>query len=340
MHTRRCFSFAMVLLSGLTLLVWLGMMPRTPAAGDASAIRAGPAMHGPLLRLGIVPERDIFRQRQRYRALAEYLSQRLSRQVELRTVRTYQDVIEDFREKKVEAAFLGSLVAVLAVDQLDAQVLLKTQLPGGICSYRGVIVVPEDSPIQSVQDLRGKRIAMVRTTLAGHLFPMAEFSRHRWLDDPSAAPTPLWVGTHDEVIGAVHAGQADAGALKDLRLHELEKVQQPKLRLRRLAISQAVPENALVVRRDVVDPLGAELAAELMKMDSTPQGRAVLEQFGAERFVPCSLEEYSAIYEMSELLAARWNAIGLSGAPPVRRPGAATSRSSWLLPQAGPPNGA
>lgn len=326
----------MVLLSGLTLLAWLGMVPQTPAPSDASAIRARPPMNGPLLRLGIVPERDIFGQRQRYRALAEYLSQRLGRQVELLTVRTYQDVIEDFREKKVEAAFLGSLVAVLAVDQLDAQVLLKTELPGGISSYRGVIIVPEDSPLQSMEDLRGRRIAMVRTTLAGHLFPMAEFSKRGWLDDPSAAPTPLWLGTHDEVIGAVRAGQADAGAVKDLRLHELEKVQQPKLRLRRLAISPAVPENALVVRRDVVDPLGRELAAELMKMDSMPQGRAVLEQFGAERFVPCSLEEYSAIYDMSQALAARWNAIGLSGEPPVRRPGATTNQSPPLIPQTSP----
>jgi phosphonate transport system substrate-binding protein len=209
-------------------------------------------------------------------------------------------------------------------------VLLKTQLPGGISSYRGVIIVREDSPIQSLEHLRGKRIAMLRTTLAGHLFPMAEFSRRGWLDDPSAAPTPLWVGTHDEVIGAVQTGQADAGAVKDLRLHELEQMQQPKLPLRRLAVSQAVPENALVVRRDVLDPLGAELAEALMKMDSTSQGRAVLEQFGAERFAPCSLEEYSAIYEMSQMLASRWTAIGLPGEPPLRRQGVTTHPSPRL----------
>src|SRR4051794_19913862 len=140
--------FGLGILLGTSALVWLSSM--TPKSSPAQqtpllSIPATTRSDGAVLRIGVIPERDIFEQRRRYLALAEYLSERLGRPVELVTAQSYEAMIGDLRDKQVDVAFLGSLVAVLAADRLDAQILVKPQLPGAISTYRGVIFVAENS---------------------------------------------------------------------------------------------------------------------------------------------------------------------------------------------------
>lgn len=330
MKCARCIIYAGLLVLGVGLLAWLGMTPSSD--GGASGETPAPhALTGPPIRIGLIPERDIFAQRASYRALADYLSQELSRPVELLTTNAYDGVLRDFEEKRVDAAFLGSLVTVLTVDRLNASVLVKPELPGKRSTYRGVIIVPESSAIQRIEDLAGKSIAMVRTTTAGNLFPMQELLEHGLLEHDKA-PKLVWVGTHDDVIAEVNSGRVDAGALKDRRLDDHERAF-PHVRFRRLALSQSVPENALVVREDLKAELGPRLADLLLKMDQTPRGREALKRFGAERFLPCGIEEYEAIYRMVDVLAGHWSETGMEG-PPPRHP--ATAASATAVPAPAP----
>src|SRR4051812_10682421 len=103
--------------------------PEARQPADASASAAS-------LRIGLIPERDIFAQRARYRALADYLAARLGRPVELVTLNSYENILRDFADRQVDAAFLGSLVAVLAADRLDVRILVKSELPDGATTYR------------------------------------------------------------------------------------------------------------------------------------------------------------------------------------------------------------
>ena len=110
----------------------------------------------------------------------------------------------------------------------------------------------------------------------------------------------MWVGTHDDVLAQVMDGRADAGAIKDTRL-ELLLRNNPAWRVRRLATSEAVPSNGLLLHprhRELVPAL-TEL---LLAMDKEPQGRAVLEAMGATAFVPCRPEEYGPIFDMVDAL--------------------------------------
>jgi phosphonate transport system substrate-binding protein len=306
------------------MLAWLATPP-----GDASAVasdqdgfdRLG---HGAPVRIGLTPERDVFEQRRRYRTLADYLAVELNRPVELVTARSYMGILSDFEEGVVDAAFLGSLVTLLSVDRLGTQVVAKPQLAGGATTYRGVIFVTPDSPVQSIEDLAGRSIAMVRSTTGGNLFPICEMVR-RGMFSSDHPPQIVWVGTHDDVIHEVMAGRADAGGMKDLRLDSYENAH-PRLSMRRLAISEPVPENALVVRADLDIELAQRLEQTLMGMDQDPAGRQVLQQFGAQRFVSCSVDEYGAIYDMVEWLGTDWERVGVPG-PPPRRPGQQEDRT-------------
>jgi phosphonate transport system substrate-binding protein len=230
------------------------------------------------------------------------------------TVNTYQAVLQEFAEKKVDAAFLGSLVAVLAMDRLDAQVLVKPVDAQGRSTYHGVIIVKEDSPIRGPEDLAGRTVAMVRTTTAGDLFPIGLMSKAGVLaHDPP--PRLVWAGTYDDVILETLAGRVDAGAVKNLRL-DAYLAAHPETRLRRLANSAEVPNDALIIRADLASTLGPVLKAVLIGMDKDPAGAKALGAFGAVRFVDCRPGEFQAVYDGVQELGGQWDRLGIDGPPP------------------------
>jgi len=329
------------------LAIWVAQMPRTraedppaawttqlwrgaedsPAASTTQLWRGAedspvasatqPRRGAPVLRIGLIPERDVFEQRRRYRALADYLSGRLGGRVDLVTHRTYRGILQDFEDKRVDAAFLGSFVTVLAMDRLGVKVLAKPVLADGISTYHGVIFVPQGSPIRKLEDLSGRSIAAVRTTTAGQLFAVCAMTRLGLLEPPSR-PKVVWLGTHDDVARKVMDGECDAGAIKNLRLDALAR-SHPAWKIRRLAGGRCVPNNALCLRADVAGRLGAKLSEILLNMARTPQGREALRAIGARHFAPCQAEDYEPIYDMAECIGPAWEQLGESD-PLPRRP--------------------
>jgi phosphonate transport system substrate-binding protein len=292
------------------LVLWLRNMPNNRPSHSTATPTTG---IGPSLRIGIIPERDIFQQRRRYMALANYLSIVLEQPVELVTVNSYESILNDLSANRVDAAFLGSMVTVLAVDRMNVQILVKPELPGGVMTYRGVIFVADSSPIRTIDDLSGRSIATVRATTAGDLYPMYELSRRGVLDGPNP-PRFIWVGTHDDVMLEVNQGRVEAGAAKDQRLDDYIQ-SHPDFKVRRLGQSDSVPENSLVISPRAAKEFRDKLRGALLDMDSTPEGRAALQQFGALRFVPCKIDEYQAIYRMLD--GVKWQDLGVQGPAPL-----------------------
>jgi phosphonate transport system substrate-binding protein len=293
----------------VAMLVWLGRAPDGLSASDGPAASGAAEGAGDtVFHLGLIPERDIFAQRRRYRALADYLSDALGLPVELVTSNTYHGALNDMARGRIDAAFMGSMVATLTLDQLNARVLVKPQTADGATTYRGVIFVRDDSPIQSLSGLAGRSIAMVRTTTAGHLFPVYALTERGLLAGDDAV-VMRWVGTHDRAVEEVFDGRVQAGAAKDLRVDAFEQAHEG-YRFRRLAASEAVPNNALIVRRELDGRLIRRLRGVLLEMDQSEAGRAALSAFGAQRFVPCQDGEYRAVYEMVERLGPGWGRVG------------------------------
>lgn len=316
MPVARTILVLVALALGVGVLVWIEHKP-------APATAAGPGLRPARdpLRIGLVPERDIFEQRRRYAFVADHLSNTLGRPVQLVTVRSYGDVLDEFRDNRIDGAFLGSLITVLAVDQLDTTLIARPQDASGSSTYRGVIFVSETSSIRTIDDLAGKSIAMVPTTTASCLFPVSELTR-RGAFNSDLKPRTMFVGTHDDAILEVYDGRADAGAVKESRLDEFEKTHP---RFRRLATSESVPENTLVMRKQMPVEQVEAIRKALLAMHETEAGRAVLKSFGAQRFVPSEWADYMPVYDMIEPLGKSWQHVDALHAPP-RRSGTTSSR--------------
>jgi ABC-type phosphate/phosphonate transport system substrate-binding protein len=64
--------------------------------------------------------------------------------------------------------------------------------------------------------------------------------------------------------------------------------------------SPDVPENALALRKDIDASVRGRVMDALLKMHLDPDGKKVLEQFGAQRFIETRNEEYDIIVKYAE----------------------------------------
>lgn len=300
----------------LAVLAWLAYRP-TGEDGPTTASQPTTALTVPVIRLGLMPERDVFAVRREYQELSVYLQKRTGYGIDLATSNSYRNVLRDFEESRIDAAFLGSLVATLALDRTGAQVIARTEQTSGISTYTGVIFVPENSSIKELCDLKGKRLAGVRTTMSAALYPVYECKLNHQDEKNPDHWQMVWAGTHESVIDEVLSGRADAGAIKNLRLDAYERLH-PEQKFRRLAVSAPVPDNALLVSKAMNPEVAAKLRGALLAMHKDDEGQRVLKTLGLKQYVPCGAEDFSAIYDMVEALGPHWVRTGVDGPPPNR----------------------
>jgi phosphonate transport system substrate-binding protein len=312
-----------LLAAGWSLTHFGGREPARPAL----AATPDPAVK-PYLRLGFAPEANIFALRKGYRSLADYLEKKLTTDknapvhIELVTATSYAGMLRDFGEGRIDAAFMGSLSALVALDRQEGDVYLRSQSVGGLSTYSGVIFVLHDSPCKTFDDLRGKRLGAVRTTMGGAVYPLYLMNKYGMLQTPATQPGTLpqlvWSGTHDDVINEVVSGHLDAGAVKDLRFLAYQK-EHPQIRFRKLAESPRVPDNALVIRRDYPAAKREALVSALESIHADPAAKPALAAMRVERYLPCDISQYQGLYEMVEGLGSHWSDLNIEG-PAPRRP--------------------
>lgn len=140
--------------------------------------------------------------------------------IKMQIARTYEQGVEDLVEGRVDFARLGPASYVVA-KKANAEIsILAMESRKGKKRFKGVICVPEDSSITTVNDLRGKRFAFgnERSTIGRYLAQQDLVQGGIYADDLSSH---VYLQRHDEVGLAVAAGQYDAGALKESTFNRL-----------------------------------------------------------------------------------------------------------------------
>lgn len=253
------------------------------------------------LVVGLIPEMNVFEQADRFRLLADYLSERVGVTVELSMLSRYGNIVERIVGKEVDAAFLGSFTGALASAQLGMEPVARPINLDGSSTYWGYVFVRRDSGIERVEQMRGRRLALVeKATTAGYVFPVALF-RSQGVEelDGYFSEVQFW-GSHDASIKAVLDGQADVGAAKNtIWEHLAEKDPRLETELRILATSPKVPSNGLFLSADVDPSIRDAIRSTLLTLHEEPAGTEVLERLRALGFVPTDLASYRPVFELA-----------------------------------------
>jgi phosphonate transport system substrate-binding protein len=254
------------------------------------------------LRIGLIPEQNIFSQKKRYRPLANYLSDKIGLIVELTVLSRYGNIIENFVSNDLDGAFFGSFTGALALRKLGVEVLARPEYVDGTSTYHGLLFVRKDSGIRTGDDMKEKRFAFVdKATTAGWLLPLHYFKTQGIDDHKSWLKEAYFTGTHEGAIYDVLEKRADIGAAKNTVFFRLAS-QDARLSDELLILTRSpdVPENGLCVRSDLDPLLKRKLEQTLLNMDKDEAGKEVLSGFGASRFIPTREEDYTVVFEFAE----------------------------------------
>ena len=212
-------------------------------------------------------------------AVADKLEAQLGEEVEIRIqmLSDYVTALNALVAGEVDFARLGPASYVLGKKEQPGLELLAMENSHGGVTFRGMIVVRDDSDLRTVSDLKGRSFAFVseRSTL-GRYFPQA------YLAEAGISAGDLggyaYVGHHEAVGLAVWAGRFDAGAMNS-RMYE--KLVDRGVRLRAIASFENVT-RPWVARAGLPAETAEGLQEALLSLDD-PE---ILAALGFDGFLP------------------------------------------------------
>jgi len=255
-----------------------------------------------VLLIGLIPEQNLFRQIERYEPLGVYLFRKTGRKITFKILPEYGNIIDSFKSSGLDGAFFGSFTYALAHAKVGVEVMARPLALDNTSTYYGMIFVRKDSRIRTARDMRGKRFAFVdKATTAGYLLPLDYFHEHGISDYKRYLKETYFTGTHEDAIRDVLNRKADIGAAKNTVFQRLAKAD-PRIMKELVVLERSpdVPENALALRVDIDASVRDLLKDALLKMNLDPDGKKVLERFGALKFIETTNKEYDVVRKYAE----------------------------------------
>lgn len=238
-----------------------------------------------------------------YSRIFDYISRKIGQKIVYKQRKTYREVNDLLSRQDLDLAFICSGAYVEAKKDFDAQILAVPQIDGKSENY-GYIIVRKTSALSEFEDLKGHSFAFTDplsntgfiypTYLVKVLSPTSEkfFSR------------VIFTYAHDYSIQAVVSGLVDAAGVNSLIFDYIQKTHPEKTAAVKI-IKKSMPFGMppFVVHPQIDPHLKNKLQKILLAMSDDPEGRAILQPLGIERFVPGNDGEYGFIRAMNSLIS-------------------------------------
>lgn len=239
-----------------------------------------------------------------YQALLDYLGTQLQRPVELVQRRTYAEVNDLVESGYVDVAFVCTSAYLDGRDKFGLELLAAPQV-NGETTYYSVLIVPANSPAQTLADLRGKVFAFTDPmSNTGRMYPTFLVQQLGSTPEEFFGRT-FFTYSHDDAIRAVADGLAD-GAAVDSLVYDFAIAREPALAERTRIIHRSPPFGIppVVVGPNTRPQLKAELQNLLLGMADDPVGQIGLQAIGIERFVLIDDSAYDSARELLNAVGA------------------------------------
>lgn len=271
------------------------------ACGGTSSPSADGGELPAVLRVGLIPNIAPDAQRAKYQPFAAYLEKTLNVKVELFVASDYAGVVTALAAGRIDLAYLGGLTYVQAAEQVKLTPLVsEIDATTGTQQYLSAIVVPKDSPIQTVKDIVASKGSFAfgdPASTSGSLYPRISLVRAGAKCDPlllTSCP-PLtqitFTGGHDATAQAVISGKVTAGGIELRILRKLEKEGKVAPGALRVIETQPVQGYPWVIR----SALGEAARAQLVAAFTAIADPALLDLLRAKSYVSVTDADYAEI---------------------------------------------
>ncbi len=241
-----------------------------------------------------------------YAPLLDYLASKLDRPVQLIQRGTYAEINQLIHSGGADLAFVCGGAYVEGQREFGMELIAAPEVRGET-TYYSYIIVPRDSPAQSLSDLRGLTFGFTDPlSNSGYLAPI-------WLlREIGETPERFFSHTtftysHDNSIRAVADHLVD-GAAVDSLVYDYTIARDPTFSRQTRVVAKAGPFGIppVVVHPNLDLELKEQLRSVLLDMAEDPAGRAALDVLLIDRFVVVDDSAYDSIREMARILRG-WN---------------------------------
>jgi phosphonate transport system substrate-binding protein len=235
-----------------------------------------------------------------YSLLFDYLSEKLGRPIEVIQRGTYAEVNDLIRTGDVDMAFICTYAYVEGHRHFGMELLATPQV-NGKATYQSYLIVPADSDVRSILDLRGRTFAFTD--------PMSHTGRFvpTWLlrqygERPEAFFSRIiYTYSHDNSINAVATRLVD-GAAVDSLVYEFAVARAPEIAEKTRIIWKSPPYAAppVVVPPGLDPKLKHTLRRVLLTAHLNSDGQKALAALQIDRFVVLDDSAYDSVRQVAE----------------------------------------
>lgn len=235
-----------------------------------------------------------------YDDLVHYLAGQLQMRGELIQGKTYAEINDLVREGNVGLAMVCTNPYLEGQEDFGMQAIAVPQV-NGQAVYYSYLIVPQNSPARTLEDLQGKTFAFTdplsnsgRLVIVDRLAQMGQMSE-------TFFARYIFTYSHEHAIKAVADGLVD-GAAVDSLIYDYLAQTRPEQVANTKVIARYGPfgSNPVVVPPGLDPQLKTRLQELLLSMHQNPKGRKILAGLGIDRFVVPNDAAYESVRQMRD----------------------------------------
>lgn len=251
---------------------------------------------------GIHPLHNPERLLERYGPITDYLNRHIEgAHFTLEASRNYEEFEKKLYAGKFDFALPNPYQTLIALRH-GYHVFAKM---GDDEVFRGILLIRRDSGIQTVADLKGKKISYpAKTALAATMMPQYYLHTHGL--DINKDIENLYVGSQESSIMNAYLGNVAAAATWPVPWSTFQKEQPDKAAQLELKWqTEPLINNGLVARSDMPPQLVKRVGELLTGLHASEEGRVLLERLPISRFEPANDARYDVVRAFLETFSRR-----------------------------------
>ncbi|MBX2987446.1 MAG: phosphate/phosphite/phosphonate ABC transporter substrate-binding protein [Bdellovibrionaceae bacterium] len=234
----------------------------------------------------------------------KYLEQATGYQFEVSIPQSYIAVVESFGTKRADVAAINTFGYIKAHEKYGAEARL-TVIRHGLATYQSQFLAKADSPIKTLKDLDGKKVAFVDPASAsGYLLPMKSLKERQIKPKET-----VFAMKHDAVVSMIYQGQVDAGAtfysppsdkgIEDARRLVMTQYPDIEKRIKIVELSDAIPNDPIIFRKEMPEEMKNKIVEAFVAFVATPEGKVAFKEiYSVDELKKATDKDYDEVRAM------------------------------------------
>lgn len=264
-------------------------------------------------RIGAIPDQNPEKLNRQYKLLCAELSRELKVPVRYKPVTNYPAAVSAFRTGSLDLVWFGGLTGVQArLQKPGAKVIAQRDIDA---NFRSVFIANAASGLNHINNINGLQVLNNRrftfgseSSTSGRLMPQYFLRQAGVKLSDFNGKQPGFSGSHDATIALVQSGSFEAGALNErVWISAIKNGRADPKKVKVIWRSPPYADYHWLAQPNLDQRFGSGFTDRLQSAllgwsdQSSTQGK-ILELFGARRFIPASIKQYSKIEKVGREL--------------------------------------